>query len=134
MPVYSLLADLIVFIHFLYVSFAVLGEAAVLIGALFRWKWIRNRVFRITHLVMVIFVALESILGVICPLTEWEYSLRGLAGKPADVELSFMARVIHKLIFYDLPDRFFMVLYIGFSLLVVLTLVFIPMKPRARKV
>jgi len=124
------LADAIVVFHFFYVSFCVLGEAVILLGGLFRWKWVRNLPFRIAHLAAVLLVAVEALLGATCPLTDWEYSLRSSAGQVYDADMSFVARIVRRIIFYDLPSWFFTVMYIGFGALVLLTLVFV--RPRRR--
>ncbi len=127
---YTFLADVILVIHSGIVAFCVGGELAILAGAAFGWKWIRNLPFRITHLCMVLYVAGEAILGITCPLTEWEYDLRLLAGQPYE-NMSFVARIIRKLIFYDFPPWVFTALYVGFGLIILLT--FILIRPRRKK-
>ncbi len=123
---YALLADIIVTFHFLYVTFTVGGEFLIIIGAIFKWVWIRNRAFRITHLVAVVLVSIEAVIGMFCPLTEWENNLRIAAGQSIEKELSFIARLLRMIIFYDFPEWFFTMLYIGWGVIVILTLVFIP--------
>ena len=110
---YELLADLLVGFHFLYVCFTVGGEACILLGAFFKWKFIRNMTLRIVHLVAVLVVSLESVIGMLCPLTDWEYELRQLAGQNMQEELSFIARLLRMIIFYDFPPWFFTLLYIS---------------------
>ncbi|OQY33180.1 MAG: hypothetical protein B6241_08750 [Spirochaetaceae bacterium 4572_59] len=127
---WGLLADLIVGIHFLYVMFTVCGEALILSGGILKWQWVRNRIFRTLHLVSVLFVTLESLLGILCPLTQIEYNLRQRAGQHREESLSFVARLIRKVIFYDFPDLFFTLLYVGFGILVILTIIFIPMNKK----
>jgi hypothetical protein len=136
-PANAFLADAIVSVHFLFVAFCVVGEAAILLGALLRWRWIRNFPFRIAHACAVLFVAAEALLGATCPLTDWEYRLRSSAGQRYDADMSFVARIIRRIIFYDFPPAFFTALYLGFGALVLLTLIFIrprlknrPRKPR----
>ncbi len=121
----AFLADLIVLVHFLIVSFCVLGELAILLGAALRWKWIRDLAFRIVHLCTVLFVAAESIFGMTCPLTEWEYRLRSAAGQKYDSDMSFLARIVRKIIFYDFPHWVFTALYVGFGALILLTFILI---------
>ncbi len=128
--IWSLLADLIVVIHFLYVLFTVLGEGLILWGGFLKWQWIRNRTFRILHLAAVLLVALEAMAGVLCPLTVWEYRLRGMAGQGAEQEVSFVARLIRRIIFYDFPEIFFIVLYTGFGILVIVTALLFPWKKK----
>jgi hypothetical protein len=119
-------ADLIVFIHLLYVLFAVGGELLIVIGAIARRRWVRNRLFRFLHLGAVLLVAAESLLDITCPLTEWEYRLRIIAGQRAEGDITFIGRLIRSIIFYDFPPLFFTVLYVGFGLLVLSTFILIP--------
>lgn len=124
-------ADLIVFFHFLYVLFTVGGEVLVLLGGVIGWHWVRNRVFRITHLLASFFVAVEALAGAMCPLTTIEYILRQRAGQIVDNEISFVGRLTRSIIFYDFPAVFFTLLYVGFASLVIITYFLI--KPYKRK-
>jgi hypothetical protein len=125
------LADLLVVIHFFVVAFCVLGELAILLGAALKWSWIRNLPFRIAQLSAVLYVAGQAILGISCPLTEWEYALRKAAGQHYEEDLSFVARIVRSIIFYDFPTGFFTALYVGFGAAVLLTFIFI--KPVRKK-
>lgn len=128
---YALFADLLVLFHFSYVSFAVGGELFILAGAFLKWGVVRNLAFRIAHLVAVVFVTLESLVDVLCPLTEWEYNLRELAGQRVEREISFIGRLLRKIIFYDFPSWAFTLMYMGFGALVILTFILIP--PRRKR-
>jgi hypothetical protein len=123
---YGLLADFIVIIHLFYVLFAVGGQVVILAGAVLAWKGIRNPLFRISHLVAVGLVAVEAAIGISCPLTLWEYDLRQLAGQTVDKDLSFIARLVRLVIFYNFPYQVFTSLHIAFGLLVVFTYILIP--------
>jgi hypothetical protein len=127
---YGAVADILVSIHFGYVAFAVGGELLVLLGAFLRWAWVRNLPLRIVHLCSVVLVAAEASIGVPCPLTEWEYRLRELAGQRTEAHLSFVVRIVRRLIFYDFPAWVFLVAYLSFALLVALT--FLLVRPRRR--
>ena len=81
--VYGILADLVVVAHFAYVLFVILGLLAVLIGRFLGWNWTRKFWFRAVHLAMIAIVVAEAWMGITCPLTNWENSLRALAGKAA---------------------------------------------------
>jgi len=129
---YAFLADLIVFFHMLYVIFAVGGEAVILLGALLRWRWIRNMVFRIVHIVAVLIVSIESMADFLCPITEWEHQLRRLAGQTVEEDITFIGRLIRLIVFYDFPDWAFSVMYIGFGIMVALTFILIPPKRRRK--
>lgn len=124
--VYAILADAVVLAHLCYVLFAVGGEILVLAGGLMGWGWIRNLPFRIAHLASVVVVAVEALVGVLCPLTDWEYTLRRLGGQAAEEEIPFMARLVRRLIFYDLPQWVFTTAYVVFALLVVGSLLLFP--------
>lgn len=125
----SWLADLIVVVHAAYVGFVVLGQVAIPVGAWLGWGWVRNRWFRLLHLAAIGFVAAEAIVGMTCPLTIWEDELRRAAGQSVE-EGTFIGRWMHYLLFYEGPEWVFTLLYIGFALLVLLTLFLIP--PRWR--
>jgi hypothetical protein len=126
---YALAADLVAIVHLAYVSFVVLGQAAICIGAGLRWRWIRNARFRIAHLAAITIVVGESLLGIVCPLTVWENGLRELAGEQAS-ERSFVARWVHAVMFYDWPESAFTLIYVAFAAAVALTLWLVP--PRWR--
>ena len=130
---YGIAADFIVLFHLCYVLFAVGGELLIVFGWLFRWTWVRNLTFRIVHLLAVVVVAVEALVGVLCPLTEWEYRLRLLAGQVIEEEIPFMARLVRRLIFFDFPAWVFTVTYILFALLVAASLIFVPPRRRSRR-
>lgn len=123
---YALLADMVVVFHFLYVLFAVGGEAIILVGALSRRTFVRNVPFRVSHLVSVVIVMFEAVIGMICPITELEYSLRRLAGQRVEEDITFVGRLIRLLVYYDFPHWVFMVLYAGFGIVVTLTYILLP--------
>lgn len=116
---YSLLADAILVIHFLFVVFVVFGLALILIGLRARWSWVHNRIFRITHLAAIGIVVLQAWLGQLCPLTIWENNLRRLAGQSA-YEETFVEHWLHQVLFYQAEPWVFAMIYTGFGVLVVL--------------
>ena len=126
---YAWLADTIVAVHVGYVAFVIVGQVAILLGAALGWQWIRNRLFRLLHMAAIVIVAAEAVLGIPCPLTVWETQLRRLAGQQAATG-SFIGRWLHELLFFDFPPWVFTIVYVGFALLVLATLIFIP--PRGR--
>ncbi len=127
----SLLADAVVGLHLAYLLFTVGGEALILIGAALKWNWIRNRFFRILHLASVLFVAVEALIGYLCPLTKLEYALRKAAGQQVESEISFVGRLIRSVLFYDFPGWVFTLLYVGFGIAVFGTYLLIP--PRKKR-
>ena len=123
----AFLADVLVAIHVAYVSFVVLGMAAILLGTLLKWEWVRNPWFRISHFVAIAIVALEAICGIACPLTVWEDQLRRSAGQTV-ADGTFVGRLLHRLIFFDAPPWVFMVGYVAFALLVLTSFFFAPVR------
>jgi hypothetical protein len=147
----SYLPDLILIFHFLYVLFCVGGEILIFVSALLErlygvqkpsrmppsalrrvFGWVRNRTLRLIHLVAVGIVGVEGAIGVLCPLTIWEYSLRRAAGQQVEEEIPLVSRIIRGVLFYDFPPWVFTALYVGFALLVVATYFWIPPDPRGR--
>jgi hypothetical protein len=130
---YALLADLLVAVHFAFMAFIVLGQAVILAGGALGWGWVRNLRFRLAHLGAIVFVAMEALLGVLCPLTRWEFELReraGQGGRPG----TFVGRLLHDLLYYDFPPWVFTVAYVAFALLVAATWVFLPPRRSPGKV
>jgi Protein of Unknown function (DUF2784) len=128
---YARLADAIVAIHVAYMAFIILGQLAIVIGAFLKWQWIRNPWFRIAHLAAIVIVAFEAVFGVRCPLTLWEYELRVAAGQDASGE-SFVGRLMHNLLFHELPPWIYTSCYVGFALLVLVTLFWAPPRWRSK--
>ncbi len=119
------LPDLLAAAHLALVAFAVLGEAAILVGGWRQWGWVRNPGFRLAHLGLIVVVALEAAFGVLCPLTRWEFELRetsGEGGRPG----TFVGRVLHAVLYYDFPPWAFTTAYAAFAVLVALTLAWVP--------
>lgn len=133
MNFYAIAADTVVFVHFLYVAFTVGGTLLILIGGVLKWNWVRNRVIRILHLGSVVLVALEALVGVWCPLTVWEGRLRARAGQNYEGDLSFVGRLIRKIIFIEIPDWGFTAMYVGFAALVVFVFFWVPPEHRQKK-
>jgi len=92
---YSVLSDFILLIHFAFVAFIVAGFLAIWVGYFRHWAWVHNFRFRLTHLLAMGFVLLESLFGIVCPLTVWEDQLRQRAGLHND---------LRRLLYPDRPD------------------------------
>jgi hypothetical protein len=117
---HALLADAILVLHFAFVLFVVGGLGMIWIGAAAGWRWVRNLWFRVAHLAAIAYVAGEALLGIWCPLTVWEDALRG-----RHEEKSFVARWIHRVLFYDLPEAVFTAAYVLFAIAVAGTWYFV---------
>ena len=110
----------------MYILFTVGGEAVILTGGMLGWRFIRNLVFRIAHMAACVFVALEATVGILCPLTDWEHQLREAAGQTVDRDMTFIARLIRRVVYYDFPAWVFTAVYIAFGGLVVATIFIFP--------
>ncbi len=129
---YALLADLIVIVHLLYIGFVIGGELVVIVGAPLRWRWIRNPFFRIAHLLAIVIVAVDSQIGVLCPLTDWERALRRRAGQALDDDITFVAHLVRELVYYELPQWTLNAAYVLFALVVIATMVVVPPRWKQR--
>ena len=101
-----LIADIVLFFHFCIVVFITFGFVLIPIGYNFNWIWIKNKKLRLLHFGMMIFVTFETILGLSCPLTVLENNLRGI-----NENQLFLSRWITKVIYWDFPSEFFLILY-----------------------
>jgi hypothetical protein len=114
-------ADALLVLHFAIVVFIAGGLILTWVGALASWAWVRNPWFRYLHLGAIAFVALEAIVGMTCPLTEWEDALRG--GTRAE---SFVGRWVRYFLFYRAPEWVFTALYVAWTAATLLTLRLVP--------
>jgi len=115
---YLIAADALLLVHVLFVVFVVLGLLLIFAGKLFAWPWVHNFTFRSAHLLAIVIVVLQSWLGVICPLTIWEMSLRAKGGE-AVYTGSFIAHWLQTLLYYRAPEWVFILLYTLFGALVI---------------
>jgi len=118
---WRILADVTVIAHVAYVVFVVLGQLVILLGAVLKWSWVRNPVFRYIHLAMIGIVVLEAWIGLTCPLTTWEQEFRIRAGQ-ATYQGDFIARWLHDLLFLDASPAVFTICYSAFGAFVLFTL------------
>jgi hypothetical protein len=116
-----MLADAIVVVHFLIVLFVLAGVPLVYLGVVLHWAWVRRSHWRLLHLSAILFIAAESVLGIACPLTVWEYDLRGQQSTRGFVE-----RWVDVILFYDAPPWVFSVAYVAFAALVLVTWIVVP--------
>ena len=127
---YLFAADVMLFAHVLFVAFIVFGLILILAGKQLQWSWVRNPLFRWTHLTAIGVVVLQSWFGMICPLTTWEMALRSKAG---DVVYSgsFISHWLQRILYYQAPEWVFILCYTLFGLLVVVSWFWV--KPRSFK-
>jgi hypothetical protein len=122
---YLFLADIIAIIHLGYVIYVILGFILIVVGIILRWKWIRNLPFRITHLLAIVGVACEALLGVNCPLTVLEFKLR-YASNLSEEKVSFIGAIVDSLLYYNAPGWLFIIIYAAFAITVIITFIIVP--------
>jgi polyferredoxin len=83
---------------------------------------VRRPAFRYAHLAAIVVVAGEALAGIMCPLTVWEDALRG--GPVANA--GFVARWLHRVLYWSFPDWVFTTAYVAFALAVAVTLWLVP--------
>lgn len=111
------LANAVLVLHALIVLFIVGGLIAIWVGAWRKRAWVRNRAFRITHLIAIGIVAALAAIRLPCPLTVLEDWLR--TGTPS--AQGFVQRWVSYFLYYDLPTWVFTIIYVAFLLIVALT-------------
>jgi hypothetical protein len=123
---YLVFADIVLIVHVGFVAFVLIGLLLIWLGWWRRWNFVRNPWFRLAHLAAIGIVAAESLTGIVCPLTTWEDRLRLLAGGEERYAESFMQHWLHGILFYDLDERAFTIIYVAFFICVALSLWFVP--------
>ena len=125
---YLLIADVLLIMHVLFVAFVIGGLLAVIAGGLLSWPWVRNPWFRLAHLLGIAVVVVQSWAGIICPLTTWEKAVRARANG-ATYGGTFISHWLDKLLYYQLPEWVFVVVYSAFGALVLLTWYRVRLRP-----
>ena len=124
------LADAILVLHVGIVAFVVLGAIAIFVGRT-RWHWVRGFRWRLVHVLLMAFIALQAWLGALCPLTVWEHALRRSAGQATYGE-SFIEHWLSRLIFFDAPWWSFVAAYSAFAGLVIAAWFVVPPRRKRR--
>lgn len=120
------MADGLLGFHFLVAAFIVATLPLVWLGAALRWRWVRDPCLRYAHLAAILFVTVEALAGIACPLTIWEDFLRG--GARAE---SFVGRWLHAWLYYDVPEWIFACTYVAWAAATLLTLRAVPPRRKA---
>lgn len=123
-----MLANVILIVHVLYVSFVLGGFILIWIGHGVRWSWVRHRTFRLLHVGSIGLVAAEAVAGITCPLTVLEDALR-----PESYGSGFIEFWLHRILFYTAPAYVFTIIYVAFFAAVILTWCLVKPRPRREK-
>ena len=102
----SLISDVVLVFHFLIIMFITTGFFLVPIGYKMGWLWLSNFKLRSTHLGLICFISSEAIIGMTCPLTIIENIFN-----ENQYSQSFIKFWISKIIYWDFPTIFFIILY-----------------------
>ncbi len=125
----SVLADLVLVSHALFVGFVVIGFALILAGLALGWAWVRRPGYRYAHLAAIGIVVVQAWLGIECPLTTLESALRARAGE-AGYGASFIQDWLYRLLYYQAETWVFTVVYTVFGAAVALVWWFAPPERR----
>ena len=101
------IADFILIVHVLLIIFIVSFFFLIPIGYKLNWSFIKNRKIRYIHIILMLIVTLETFFGITCPLTYLENFFSKKTGND-----TFIFYWISKIIYWDLPSSFFLLLYI----------------------
>ena len=125
-----LLANIVLVVHAGIAAFVVGGLVLTVVGNLTHWDWVNDIWFRAAHLAAIAVVVGESWLGLVCPLTTLEMSLRSRAGD-ASYGGGFIEHWLQELLYYSAPAWLFVVVYTAFAILVLATWYYYP--PRFKR-
>lgn len=122
---FTFLADAILMAHAAFVGFLIFGLVAIYIGRALKWSWVKNTWFRLLHLIGIGIVILQSWIGVICPLTTWEMTLREKAGADA-YSGTFIQHWLQSILYYSAPEWVFVTIYSIFGAFVLSSWFIVP--------
>ena len=122
---YQWLADAVLVVHVAVVAFVVLGLAYIVVGNLRGWRWANSRPLRMAHLGAIAVVVTQAWMGMACPLTLLEMSLRRRAAA-GTYDGSFIEHWLQRLIYFDAPAWVFLAGYSVFGVCVALTFWYFP--------
>ena len=109
-------SEIVLLFHFCIFLFMTLSFFLIPLGYYQKWEWVKNKYYRLIHLVLMGIIFIETILGFMCPLTILESFLRN------DIEINNkITQIIHQIMYWDLPTYQFIILY----LLSILYLIFL---------
>ena len=102
-----LFSEIVLLFHFCIFLFMVLSFFLIPLGYYHKWEWVKNRYYRLIHIILMGIIFIETILGFMCPLTILEKFLRN------DIEINNkITQIIHQVMYWDLPTYQFIILYL----------------------
>jgi hypothetical protein len=104
-------ADAVLLLHLAAAAFIVLVPPLAWLGKWRGWGFVHSPWLRLPHLGVAALVLAEDLAGRLCPLTEWEWTLRQAALGQGLPRRSWVADWAGRLLYADLPDWAFTALY-----------------------
>ena len=102
-----LFSEIVLLFHFCIFLFMVLSFFLIPLGYNQKWEWVKNRYYRLIHLILMGIIFIETILGFMCPLTILENFLRN------NIRINNkITQIIHQIMYWDLPTYQFIILYL----------------------
>jgi hypothetical protein len=123
------LADVVLVLHVGFAAFVIGGLLVVPLGTWLNWRWVGSRRLRLAHLLCTATVAVEALIGMICPLTWLEHALLVASGT-VGYERSFIGQLLYWILYYDAPAWAFTVTYTFIALLAVVFYFYLPPLPK----
>jgi len=113
--IYWCTAKTVAAVHLAFATYMVLGWWAIVLGALFRARWARHRLFRLTHLAGFLTLLAFALVGRPCPLTDLEFWLLEHSGELAYDQGPFLVRLIAATLYPDVSPAllFWLSLFFG---------------------
>lgn len=105
------LAGLVLYFHLLVILFIIFGFVVIPLGVKLKWKFINEFWWRLTHLVSMVIVAGQAILGAACFLTDIQSDLLQTAGKRG-YRVPFIQTYVDRLVYYNFPIWVFSIIYV----------------------
>ena len=103
------IADIILVLHFGIILFITSLFFLIPVGYKFNWIFTKNIKIRVFHAGLMTFVTIEKFLGMACPLT---YLENYFLGNNENENKLFLSYWLNKIIYWDLPSYFFLIMYL----------------------
>ena len=102
-----LFSEIVLLFHFCIFLFIMLSFFLIPFGYYQKWEWVKNRYYRLIHLILMGIIFIETILGFMCPLTILENFLRN------NIQINNkITQIIHQIMYWNLPTYQFIILYL----------------------
>ena len=118
------LAEAVLALHLLVITFNLFGLVAVPLGAWLGWRFVRIAWWRVLHALSFAVVAIQALAGRACFLTVWQAGLGGGEATP------LIMRWVNSVVYWPLPIWVFAALYVALFAYVLALFKFVPVRRR----